>query len=124
MSALSNSGFKPPEDDSKYSWTWHASDKMRYYRIYPGRVKRIIRSPERVEEGIAPNTVAAMQTAGNKNREEIWVMYQPTTKTPSPYKPSGDSEKIRIITAWRYPGESSKGNPVPKNIMKEVESLL
>mgnify|MGYP001590393069 CR=1 FL=1 len=54
-------GFKPPKDDQKYQWTQHVKDKMIYYRISEGLVKRIIRFPKRVEVGVAPGTVAVMQ---------------------------------------------------------------
>ena len=73
---------KPPKNDQKYSWTYHAADKMRQYGIGEGRVKRIIRFPKRVEEGIAPKTVAVMQPVspkliGGKEvwKQEVWVMY-------------------------------------------------
>jgi len=32
--------------------------------------------------------------------------------------------KIKVITAWRYPGVSSKRDPVPEEIIREVQSLL
>lgn len=117
--------FKEPKDSKRYTWTDHAVEKMRYYSIFPGRVKRIIRSPERVEEGIASNTIAAMQTTGNKRTEEMWVMYQLTHKAQGKYNTADkDGEKIRIITAWRYPGESPERDPVPDEVMREVKTLL
>ncbi len=74
-----------------------------------------MRHPHRVEEGIAPNTVAAMQQAG---KTEIWLMYQD-------FK-SKNNSGIRIITAWRYPGKSPKGKeiPIPDTIKKEIMSYL
>ncbi len=62
----------------KYLWTRHVTDKMRYYGISPNLVKRVVRAPERIEEGIAENTVAAMKVGGTKRRQEIWVMYRPS----------------------------------------------
>jgi len=97
---------------NKYSWTRHADEKMKHYKLSRNRVKRIIRAPERTEEGIVENTVAAMQTAGTKRKTEIWVMYRPA------------GEKLRIITAWRYPGRSPERDPVPKEILEEVRGLL
>lgn len=117
--------FKEPKDTKKYTWTSHAKAKMRRYSIYPGRVKRIIRSPERVEEGVAPKTIAAMQTTGTKKTQEMWVMYQLTHRAQDPYNTAEkEGEKIRVITAWRYPGESPERDPVPEEIMREVQTLL
>src|SRR3989344_5979973 len=59
----------------KYLWTVHARIKMRHYRLTESRVKRVIRHPARIEEGILENAVAAMQPAEGKNYSEIWVMY-------------------------------------------------
>lgn len=51
----------------KYYWTKHAQEKMRYYQLSESLVKRVFRHPGRVEEGVAENTVAAMQSVGSKN---------------------------------------------------------
>ncbi|MDI6820819.1 MAG: DUF4258 domain-containing protein [Patescibacteria group bacterium] len=104
--------FKPPKNDAKYSWTHHIYDKMRCYGISESRIKRIIRFPKRIEEGIALDTIAVMQPAGTKRYQEIWVMYKLFGK------------KIKIITAWRYPGKSSERNPVPTEIINEIRKLL
>ncbi len=88
-------------------WTFHAHDKMRYYRLSESRVRRVLHSPKRVEEGVAPRTLAMMQpssikTAGGRLgstqtetwTQEIWVMVQ-------------DKKGVRkVISAWRYPGKS------------------
>jgi len=103
---------KPPKNDAKFLWTNNAFRKMQFYCISESRVKRIIRFPMRVEEGIAVNTVAVMQPAGTKRYQEIWVMYKLTGK------------KIKVITAWRYPGKSPERNPIPENILQEVRNLL
>ncbi len=108
--------FKIPKDSDKYSWTWHVVEKMKYYKLSASRVKRVIRHPERTEQGIAEDTIASMKVAKTKKRQEIWVMYQPAKKQAN--------SKIRIITAWRYPGESPKRDPVPEKILKEVKSLI
>ena len=77
-------------------WTIHAQVKMRQYRLSPARVRRVLRSPRRTEEGVAPKTVAVMQPASLKSKDtwtqEIWVMVQDGPK------------KRRVISAWRYPG--------------------
>ena len=57
-------------------WTSHAKFKMKYYGLSESRVKRVIRNPERVEEGIAEETVAMMQLGSSTSKKpyEIWVM--------------------------------------------------
>jgi len=98
------------------SWTHHAEAKMAFYKLSKQRVMRVIHSPKRVEEGIAPKTIAIMQpTSVRSNRadvvlakagtrafknnssketwsQEIWVMVQDLGK------------QRKIISAWRYPG--------------------
>lgn len=98
--------------EQNFLWTRHAREKMRQYRLSESRVRRIIRHPERIEEGIAPQTVAAMQRAPTRRPQEIWTMYRLVGK------------QIRVITAWRYPGESPKRNPIPQEILREIRSLL
>ncbi len=82
-------------------WTEHAKFKMRQYGLSEARVKRVLRAPARVEAGIAPKTVAVMQSAGAKRPQEIWCMYQDTKKAR------------KIIAAWRYPGVSPVRQPPP-----------
>lgn len=83
-------------------WTFHARDKMRFYGLSEQRVGRVINTPKRIEEGIAPKTVAVMQPTSLKKsskgsedwNQEIWVMFQ-------------DKKSVRtIISAWRYPGKT------------------
>jgi len=105
--------FKIPKDTEKLSWTKHSIEKMKYYGLSGQRVKRVLRHPNRVEEGIAPVTIAVMQRAGSRKRpHEIWVMYADFRKN-----------KKRIISTWRYPGISPKGQeiPIPDEIREEVE---
>src|SRR3989338_9454653 len=59
----------------KYIWTNHSKMKMNHYRLTESRVKRIIRHPARVEEGILEGAIAAMQPAEGKKYSEICVMY-------------------------------------------------
>ncbi|OGY99582.1 MAG: hypothetical protein A2945_02970 [Candidatus Liptonbacteria bacterium RIFCSPLOWO2_01_FULL_52_25] len=42
-------------------WTFHARNKMRFYRLSEQRVRQVLHAPKRVEEGVAPKTVAMMQ---------------------------------------------------------------
>ena len=96
----------------KLHWTNHAQAKMRYYRLTESRVKRVIRTPERVEEGIAPDTIAVMQPIGNKKDREIWVMVADT------------KEKRRVISAWIYPARTKPGEPLPEAIIREFREIL
>lgn len=96
----------------KYTWTKHSHYKMRYYRLSKSLIKRIIRFPKRTEEGVVENTICAMRPAQSKKYNEIWTMYKIT------------KNKIKIITAWRYPGKSPKRNPIPQEILDEVASIL
>ena len=99
----------------KISWTRHSKMKMSHYRLSEARVKRVMRYPQRVEEGIVPNTIACMQTAG---KTEIWMMYQKHK--------AKEKNTVKIITAWRYPGKSPKGKelPIPKDILNELINIL
>jgi len=117
---------KPPKNDDKFYWTRHVADKMRYYGISESLIKRIIRYPKRLEEGVAPDTFAGMMPAGSPKRpQEIWVMYQKNAKrkTKSEKLLSG---KIIIISAWRYPGISPVREkiPIPQDVLGEIEAAM
>ena len=148
---------KLPKSD-KYQWTQHAQWKMRQYGLSPQRVIRVIRNPERVEEGIVEKTIAVMQPASVRLRrtsagkpaskfwsQEIWAMYQArravNPKSEIPASPAGGlnpkqiqnpkfqklqtaSKKIKIISAWRYPGVSPKNNPIPEEILSEIQNNI
>ena len=112
--------FKAPKNSEKFFWTNHVSGKMMFYGLSEQRIKRAIFNPSRTEEGIAPDTMACMQVAGSKKRrQEIWVMYQ-TAKSNSKIK----SSKLKIISAWRYPGKSPAKNPIPAEILAEIKNLI
>lgn len=125
--------FRFPKDDKNYSWTTHVKNKMLFYRISEQKIKAILRSPDRKEEGIAPDTLAVMKRNDKPNKkEELWVMY--ATKTNNK-KTATDAEKIklriegrkfRIISAWRYPGVTKKGNeiPIPHDILEELLGII
>lgn len=105
--------FKLPRNDSKYQWTNHVIRKMAFYGLTPDRVRRLIRSPKRIEDGIADNTIAVMQPGTNKKKpSEIWTMYQ-----------KRGSKKV-VISAWRYPGISLVGKqiPIPQDILEELKN--
>lgn len=101
---------------SKYIWTHHSKEKMRYYRLSEARIKRIIRHPTRIEEGIFENAIASMQPAGGKNYSEIWTLY-----ILEPFK---GEKRIKIITAWRYPGKSPERDPIPGDVLREIKLVL
>lgn len=103
--------------DEKYIWTWHVKDKLRYYRLTESRIKRIIRHPARTEEGVIDGAVACMQPAGGKEYSEIWTFYVLSGK-------DSNKPKIKIISAWRYPGHSPKRDPIPENILKEIKKII
>ncbi|OGZ03135.1 MAG: hypothetical protein A2390_02510 [Candidatus Liptonbacteria bacterium RIFOXYB1_FULL_36_10] len=127
---------KKPKNDSRYSWTNHVFLKMMQYRISESLIRRIIRFPDRVEEGIAENTVAVMRrTDSEKKKEEIWVMYclvnhshglkrNSLTKKPAFFSHLSRGNKIVVITAWRYPGKSPKRDPIPAEIMEEIKNVI
>jgi hypothetical protein len=97
-------------------WTNHAKAKMMHYRLTPSRVRRVLHSPNRIEEGVAPMTVAMMQPASLVKvatwTQEIWVMVQ-------------DVGKIRrVISAWRYPGVTKPRAGLPSFLAREYEEFL
>lgn len=97
----------------KYIWTGHSEYKMRYYRLSPALIKRVIRFPKRIEESIVPGTIACMRPANSKEYSEVWTMYKPT-----------NNNQLKIITAWRYPGKSPERDPIPKDIIEEVKKII
>ena len=110
-------GFKIPKNTENLIWTKHAIEKMKQYRLSEGRIRRVLHTPTRVEEGIAPNTIAIMQPAGTSRKpSEIWVMYQTlksTKKLSKQSKKIAKKMKIKIISVWRYPGQSPLRQPPP-----------
>ena len=99
--------------ERKVFWTQHSKIKLKQYGFSEKRVLRIFRSPDRTEEGIAQGTVAAMQNTGTKKKPtEAWLMYVILKK------PKG----IKIISAWRYPGKTPKGERpiIPEDTLKEL----
>jgi len=114
--------FKLPKNNEKISWTKHVKKKMRQYQLSGRRLKRVLRKPTRKEIGVAPGTIAVMQPAGTKKHPtEIWLMYQILNQ-----KSKSESQKIRIISAWRYPGQSPvrEPPPIPYDIFCELENLI
>jgi len=112
---------KIPKDKEIY-WTKHSKGKMRQYRLSGKRVLRILRKPDRKEEGIAPGTIAVMQITGTKKHPtEAWMMYQLIG-----LKVKSERLKIKIISAWRYPGRTPIGQRpiIPEDTLEELEKML
>lgn len=106
--------FKKPKNTDEIIWTKHSVEKMRFYNLSENRLKRVLRNPDRKEEGIALETLAVMQKTGTKKHPtEIWMMYQII------------KSKIKVISAWRYPGISPVGKeiPIPEDILEELEKI-
>jgi hypothetical protein len=129
-------------------WTNHSRAKLRQYRLSESRIKRVLRHPQRLEVGVAPNTVAGMQPAGSKKHPyEIWVMW---TNIKSPASPKlqlastsqrrgerGEQivnikskfnlgQKIKIISVWKYPGASPvhEPPPIPEDVWEIVRQEI
>lgn len=111
-----------------YQYTLHAQYKMKQYGLSEQRVRSVIRNPKRREEGIMPKTVAVMQPVSMKKingkeawKQEIWVMFKVRNRESQTTNQYSSNPNIRIISAWRYPGVSPKRNPVPEEILLELE---
>lgn len=117
-----------PKPSERYVWTNHAYFKMRQYRLSESLIKRVIRYPARIEQGILQDAIAVMRPASSgslrrgspdgrpakaKNYSEIWAMYMATKRG-----------QLRIITAWRYPGKSPERDPIPAEILEEVRNII
>jgi len=130
-----------PKDTREFSWTRHIKNKMVFYHLSGTQILRIFRKPDRIEEGVAPETIAAMQTkkslgANTPRQEEIWIMYRVnkglrTKNKEREQKSSGSipqslvlssKSRITLISAWRYPGITKPGDrlPIPVEIAEEL----
>lgn len=102
---------KTPQNSGRVFWTKHSKGKMRQYRLSEKRVLRILRKPDRREEGIMPGAIAQMQITGTKKHPtEAWLMYMILKR------PKG----IKIISAWRYPGRTPEGQRpiIPQDVLE------
>lgn len=112
--------------------TRHAEYKMKQYGLSMQKVRGVIRRPYRTETGVAAKTVAVMQPVSPKKeagkeketwRQEIWVMYQKEDSGKKGVQRgplSTEIGKIKIISAWRYPGISPERSPIPEDIWQEL----
>jgi hypothetical protein len=130
------------------SWTHHARAKMNFYKLSEARVRRVLNSPKRIEEGVAPKTIAMMQPSSIKttsgkpaslqfkiNRgvtpakagtpvSKHWSWNNRTIKdepwTQEIWVMVEDSRDRRtIISAWRYPGKTKPRSEVSLSKMRE-----
>ena len=130
---------KFPKDDKYFSWTRHIKNKMIFYGLSEQKIKTVLKSSNRREEGIAPNTTAVMKRNDTRKRkEEIWVMYQQLTNNKQQITNNKQRSyqlkvisyklgaKLRLISAWRYPGISKPGKkiPIPEDILAELDKIL
>ena len=123
-----------PKDDKNFSWTRHIKNKMIFYGLSEQKIKSVLNSPKRKEEGIAPDTLAAMKRNDRgKRREEIWVMYTFASQksrinadinTRNNADKKSRTKKL-MISAWRYPGVSRPGKKilVPEDTLLELEKM-
>jgi hypothetical protein len=134
--------FQKSQDQKKksvggYELTRHAEYKMQQYGLSLQKIKGVIRNPKRTEKGVAEKTIAVMQPVSPKKelgkseetwKQEVWVMYQKKFQIQnSKFKINRDllkQDTIKIISAWRYPGISPKNNPIPSEILLELEDEL
>ena len=121
---------KIPKNTEKYEWTQHAIIKMKQYGFTAQRILRVIKNPQRAEEGIVKNTIAVMQPSSFSTKDgkrtwnrEIWAMYQVKRKAKNANLKTLAPQRIRLISAWRYSGVSPKRDPIPEDILSEIESL-
>ena len=104
------------KNDSRYFWTNHSKSKLIQYNLSPSIVRKTINWPERTEYGIAPNTTALMiRKDTKKSKREIWVMIQK--------KLEDKGRRIKIISAWIYPGVSPKEKEIfiPEDVWEEIK---
>lgn len=120
--------FKIPKNTEKYEWTQHAVIKMKQYGLTAQRILRVVKNPQRTEEGIVKNTIAVMQPTSLCTKDgkrtwtrEIWAMYQIKRKAQNAKRKTFGQQRIRLISAWRYPGVSPKRDPIPEEILRELE---
>jgi hypothetical protein len=111
------------KDTKEIHWTRHIKEKIREYQLSERRLLKIFRNPERKEEGIAPGTVAVMQTGGRKRPYEIWLMYQ--IKISKLKSQNSKLKRIIMISAWKYPGKSPiRKPPIPEEVLENLEEIL
>ena len=133
---------KFPKDTDKLHWTSHIKSKMVQHHLSESLIKRILNYPLRRETGIAPNTIASMRRKeASKKKEEYWLLYRiqstksqaPNSKQSPKMKPEKNitkpkflnhNSKFILISAWRYPNYTKKGEALPQSIINEIQESL
>ena len=121
-------------------WTHHARAKMNFYKLSEARVRRVLNSPKRIEEGVAPKTVAMMQPTSlifKINRDVVLSdvprrYTERSRRTMSVSGPTRESwnqeiwvmvedsrDRRTIISAWRYPGKTKPRSEISRTKMRE-----
>jgi len=129
----------------KLHWTEHSKIKMRQYGLSVSKLLGILQRPERKEKGICPGTIAVMRTnkiikktrSLFKEKDKYWRVgpsnnWQKQKKAPGEIWLMFKDVKIKsvpmrkIISAWRYPGVSKPGEPIPipDDIREEIFKLV
>lgn len=104
-----------------------------------GNIKKGIARPKWGRPSFSKNIDEKIFSKEESWSQEIWVMYQTKSqgkkfKTEKLNEPKSDkitklqrqinsSKQITIISAWRYPGVSPKKNPIPEEILREIEEI-
>ena len=122
------------------SWTHHARAKMNFYKLSEARVLRVLNSPKRIEDGVAPKTVAMMQPTsltlkidGDAVPKDVPHRYVELSRrtslvsgrtnetwTQEIWVMTEDSRDRRtIISAWRYPGKTKPKSEISLAKMRE-----
>ena len=129
-------------------WTRHARMKMAFYGLSRQRVLRVLHTPRRTEDGVAPKTVAMMQPASVKAAADKSVLFRTAMGKPAFIKTATDgsvlmrktgdgprkevwSQEIwvmiqdlgkerRIISAWRYPGMTKPRDREARGVMRQA----
>lgn len=113
--------FKIPKNTRYLVWTKHIARKMMFYGLSATKIKSVLSRHDRIEPGIAPETIAVMKKSGSaKHPYEIWAMYQDKEVTQDGIK----TLRRVIITAWRYPGVSKPREqiPIPEGLLEELKT--
>lgn len=95
-----------------------------FYGISEQKLKTILKTPDRKEEGIAEGTLAVMKRNDTpKRKQEMWLMYAVGSGMPASKKLKGESSKRVMISTWRYPGKSQPGKqlPISDALMAEIK---
>jgi len=113
---------------------------MNFYKLSEARVLRVLNSPKRIEDGVAPKTVAMMQPTsltlkidGDAVPNDASHRYEKLSgRTPSVSSQTKETwtqeiwvmtedshDRRTIISAWRYPGKTKPKSEISLAKMRE-----